>query len=78
MKGIKNTRERLRASDGNWNTDLSFPVNIMDFIKNECEFAVEGCYSVMERFKSKLVPHSERTHNGNIQTLLLSCKSVRE
>lgn len=30
MKGIKSTREMIRASDGNWNTGLPFPVNIMD------------------------------------------------
>jgi hypothetical protein len=76
MKGIKNTRERLRASNGNRNTGLSFPVSIMDYIKDECEFAVEGSYSVMKSRKSKLAPHSERTHNGNIQTLLLSCKCL--
>jgi hypothetical protein len=74
IKGIKITRERTRASDGNWNTGLAFPVSIMDYIKDECECAVEGSYSVMESFKSKLVPHSERTHNGNVQTLLLPCE----
>lgn len=45
---------------------LSFPVNITGYIKDEFEFSVEGSYSALESFKSKLVPLSERTHNGNI------------
>jgi hypothetical protein len=74
IKGIKNTRERMRAPDGNWNTGLPFPVSIMVYIKDECELAVEDPYSVLESFKSNLLRHSERTHNGNVQTLRLSCK----
>jgi hypothetical protein len=32
IKGIKNTPERIRAPVKNWNTGLSFPVSITDYI----------------------------------------------
>jgi hypothetical protein len=72
IKEIKNESERIRAADTNWNTDLSFPVRIMDRLMWWMRiYSREDSYSTLESFKRKMFPSSELGYNRNIQTLPL-------